>query len=39
LGNVYRQLGQYKEAKEFLENALIIKKKFFGEDHADVAGS
>ena len=25
--------------KEFLEKALIMKKKIFGEDHADVAGS
>ena len=37
LGNVYQQLGQYNEAKEFLEKALIINKKIFGEDHADVA--
>ena len=39
LGNVYQKLGQYNEAKEFLEKALIIKKKIFGEDHADVARS
>ena len=39
MGNVYRELGQYNEAKEFHEKALIIKKKIFGEDNATVARS
>ena len=39
LGNVYQQLGQYTEAKEYHEKALIINKKIFGEVHANVASS
>jgi len=39
LGNVYKELGQYNEAKEFPEKALFINKKIFGEVHADVEGS
>ena len=39
LGIVYRNLGQYNEAKEHYEKALIIRKKIFGEEHADVAAS
>ena len=39
MGNVYGQIGQCNEAKEFLEKVLIMKKKGFGEDHADVARS
>ena len=32
-------LGQYNEAKEHYEKAVIIRKKIFGEEHADVAAS
>ena len=39
MGNDYQQLGQYNEAKEYHEKALIIYKKIFGEEHADVASS
>ena len=34
---MYNRLGQYNQAKELQEKALIISKKIFGEDHADVA--
>ena len=36
---MYHSLGEYNQAKELLEKALIIRKKIFGEDHADVATS
>ena len=36
---IIKQLGQYNEAKEYHEKALIIKKKIFGEEHANVATS
>ena len=39
LGNDYSHLGQYNEAKEYHEKAVIIEKKIFGEEHADVAWS
>ena len=39
LGNVYNSLGQYNEAKEYHEKALIIMKNIFGEEHANVASS
>jgi len=39
LGIVYQDLGQYNEGKEYYEKALIIRKKIFGEEHADVAAS
>ena len=32
-------LGEYNQAKELHEKALIIFKQIFGEDHADVATS
>ena len=38
-GNVYRDLGQYSEAKEYCEKALIIRKEIYGEKHGDVAAS
>ena len=38
-GEVYHRLGEYNQAKELHEKALIIRKKIFGEDHADVATS
>ena len=38
-GTVYRDLGQYSEAKEYYEKALIIKKEIYGEKHGDVAAS
>ena len=36
---VYQALGQFNEAKDYYEKALIIRKKIFSEEHADVAGS
>ena len=36
---MYKRLGEYNQAKELHEKALIIRKKIFGEDHADVATS
>ena len=36
---MYDILGEYNQAKELQEKALIIRKKIFGEDHADVATS
>ncbi|XP_073247201.1 uncharacterized protein [Porites lutea] len=38
-GEVYHWLGEYNQAKELHEKALIIRKKIFGEDHADIATS
>ena len=38
-GNVYRDLGQYNEAKEYYEKGLIIRKEIYGEKHGDVAAS
>ena len=37
LGNDYHQLGHYKKAKQYHKKALIITKKIFGEEHANVA--
>ena len=39
LGIVYRNLGQYSEAKEYYEKGLIIAKEIYGEKDGDVAGS
>ena len=39
LGGVYQDLGQYNEAKEYHEKALIIKKEIFGGEHDQVAAS
>ena len=36
---IFSSLGQYNEAKEYHEKALIIYKKIFGEEHAGVASS
>ena len=36
---MYNLLGEYNQAKELHEKALIIDKKIFGEDHANVATS
>ena len=36
---MYDTLGEYNQAKELHEKALIIYKKIFGEDHAHVATS
>ena len=36
---MYDNLGEYNQAKELHEKALIIRKKIFGEDHAAVATS
>ena len=38
-GNVYSDLGQYSEAKEYYEKALIIRKEIYGEKHGNVAAS
>ena len=38
-GQVYNHLGEYNQAKELHEKALMIFKKIFGEDHANVATS
>ena len=38
-GAVYNHLGEYTQAKELHEKALTIRKKIFGEDHANVATS
>ena len=34
---MYYSLGEYNQAKELYEKALIISKKIFEEDHANVA--
>ena len=36
---MYNSLGEYNQAKELHDKALMIYKKNFGEDHADVATS
>ena len=36
---MYESLGEYNQAKELHEKALIVYKTIFGEDHADVATS
>ena len=36
---MYNSLGEYNRAKELHEKALVIWKKVFGEDHANVATS
>ena len=36
---MYYSLGEYNQAKELHEKALTIRKKIFGEDHADLASS
>ena len=37
LGNAYGDLGDHKKQKDFLERALKIEEKHFGEDHFEVA--
>ena len=32
-------MEQYNQAREYHEKALTIRRKIYGEDHADVAGS
>ena len=39
LATVYNSLGEYNQAKELHQKALMIFKKVFGEDHAHVAMS
>ena len=34
---MYNRLGEYDQTIELYEKALTIRKKIFGEDHADVA--
>ena len=34
---MYTRLGKYNQAKDLFEKALMITKKIFGENHADVA--
>ena len=36
---MYHSLGEYNQAKEMYEKALMIRKKIFGENHANVAKS
>ena len=36
---MYLTLGEYNQAKELYEKAVIIRKKIFGEDHSAVATS
>ena len=36
---MYYSLGEYNQAKDLHEKALTIRKKIFGEDHADLASS
>ena len=36
---MYNNLGEYNQAKELHQKALIIRKQIFGEDHAAVATS
>ena len=36
---MYIRLGEYNQAKELQEKALVIHKMIFGEEHADVARS
>ena len=38
-GLVYLRLGEHNQGKELHEKALVIRKKIFGEDYADVATS
>ena len=38
-GVVYHRLGEYNRANELHGKALMIRKRIFGEDHADVASS
>ena len=37
VGSVYYRLAQYKQAKDHHGKALIIQRKLYGEEHADVA--
>ena len=37
MASVYKNLGEYNQAKELHEKALMIDKKIFGEDHGSVA--
>ena len=39
LASVYKRLGEYNQAKELHEKALVIRKNIFGESHPDVARS
>ena len=36
LAAVYENTGEYREAKELYEKALMIQKKILGEEHHDV---
>ena len=38
-GNVYRNLGQYRKAKEYHEKALTIRNNIYDEHHGEVAAS
>ena len=39
LASVFKSQGEYNQAKELHEKALIISKRIFGENHAYVATS
>ena len=36
---MYESLGEYSQAKQLHEKVLMIRRKIFGEDHADTATS
>ena len=36
---MYGSLGEYNQAKQLHEKVLMIRRKIFGEDHADTATS
>ena len=38
-GVVYNRIGEYSQAKEMHQKALVIRKKIFGEEHAHVTTS
>ncbi len=37
IGRLYSQVGEYKRAQPLLEEALVKRRKLYGETHADVA--
>ena len=39
LGRLYRDMGNYEEARHNLEKALEIRQELLGENHLDVAQS
>jgi len=39
VGNVYRSLGLYQDARPFLQKALELRQRVYGDAHAEVASS